>query len=94
MIEIWGVDEIAYKVDDIARRVESAARGAWDEDPLLNGPQRSGEGLKQADVDRVLTEQRRHGQATNAATESEGFERPEPLTLARLHAVKRAALFG
>jgi hypothetical protein len=25
---------------------------------------------------------------------SETFERPEPLTLAKLHAVKRAALFG
>ena len=25
---------------------------------------------------------------------SEKFERPEPLTLAKLHAVKRAALFG
>ena len=55
MIEIWGVDDIAFKVDDIAAKMQAFAdvtvRG---NDPLLHGPQTRGEGLKQDDVDRML----------------------------------------
>jgi chemotaxis regulatin CheY-phosphate phosphatase CheZ len=79
MIEIWGVD-IAFKVDDMAAKMEAQAAAQADE-------QRRGEGLKQADVDRML-------RARDEKTRARGFERPEPLTLAELHAVKRAALFG
>ena len=119
MIEIWGVDDIAFKVEDIAARMEVLAEAAVpDEGHLLNGPQRRGEGLKQDDVDRVLWQRDAKTlgaaglqAAAPAAPEAaapvpsspspaegeaggEAFERPEPLTLAKLHAVKRAALFG
>jgi hypothetical protein len=87
MIEIWGVDDIAFKVEDIAGKMEALAAPADQDAALLtNGPAGKGEGLKQDDVDRMLgTRDARHGGPT--------FE-PEPLTLAELHAVKRAALFG
>jgi chemotaxis protein CheZ len=113
MIEIWGVDDIAFKVGDITSKLEDAAETAAREDGrLLNGPPRKGHGLKQEDIDHMLT-QRDAKAPTPAALEVEApvrpddrvpvapgvgmgetFERPEPLTLARLHAVKRAALFG
>jgi chemotaxis protein CheZ len=86
MIEIWGVDDIAFKVDDMAAKMEAQAAAQADEH-FLQGPQRRGEGLKQADVDRML-------RARDEKTRARGFERPEPLTLAELHAVKCAALFG
>jgi chemotaxis regulatin CheY-phosphate phosphatase CheZ len=55
MIEIWGVDDIAFKVDDIAAKMKAFADVAVrDDDRLLHGPQLRGEGLKQADVDRML----------------------------------------
>jgi chemotaxis protein CheZ len=116
MIEIWGVDDIAFKIDDIAARMEAFAEAAGrDGERLLNGPQRKGEGLRQDDVDHMLSEREtkapspvgfeaqavadraptwkaaRHAPGSAAG---EAFERPEPLTLAKLHAVKRAALFG
>jgi chemotaxis regulatin CheY-phosphate phosphatase CheZ len=68
---------------------------------LLNGPPSEGEGLDQADVDAMMG--RLHGPragpsgrppARTTGPEGEPFERPEPLTLSELHAVKRAALFG
>jgi chemotaxis regulatin CheY-phosphate phosphatase CheZ len=67
---------------------------------LLNGPPGDGEGLDQSDVDTMMGQ--RHeppaGRLGRAAApdgpEGEPFERPEPLTLSRLHAAKRAALFG
>ncbi len=97
MIEIWGVDDIAFKIDDIAARMEAFAEAAGREDGhLLNGPQRRGDGLKQDDVDHVLNqrEAKAPGPEVSRAGDGGTFERPEPLTLAKLHAVKRAALFG
>lgn len=118
MIEIWGVDDIAFKVDDIASKLEAFAGTAVREDThLLNGPPRKGDGLKQDDIDRMLRSRDAKAQASTGLDEagpswkeepqvpkssyraegeggSEKFERPEPLTLAKLHAVKRAALFG
>jgi chemotaxis protein CheZ len=94
MIEIWGVEDIAQKVDTVTGEMERAAR---EESSLLGGPQKHGDSLRQHDVDEML----RQGKATAAeaqaqteAPEGERFERPEPLTLDKLHAVKRAALFG
>jgi hypothetical protein len=112
MIEIWGVDDIAFKVDDIATKMKAFADVAVREDDrLLHGPQLRGKGLKQADVDRML--KGRDGRARAAATiasaslgsgdvpgaaaapsDAAAFDRPEPLTLAELDAIKRAALFG
>ena len=55
MIEIWGVDDIAFKVDDIAAKMQAFAEVAVrGNDPFLQGPQTRGEGLKQDDVDRML----------------------------------------
>jgi chemotaxis protein CheZ len=98
MIEIWGVEDIAHRVGEVATEME---RAALEESPLLGGPQKGGEGLRQDDVDAVL----RQGKSESApapqaepapqeAPQEERFERPEPLTLSELHAVKRAALFG
>jgi chemotaxis regulatin CheY-phosphate phosphatase CheZ len=92
MIEIWGVDDIAFKVDDIASKMQAFAEAVRD-DSLLRGPQAKGEGLKQDDVDRMLHESRAQAEP-GAYRDDQGFERPEPLTLAELDAVKRAALFG
>jgi chemotaxis protein CheZ len=102
MIEIWGVDDIGYRVDDIARRMQAFAETSLREDAgLLSGPQRRGKGLKQDDVDRMLTA-RGERLATPEAHEppmaerqDEGrFKRPDPLTFAELEGVKRASLFG
>jgi chemotaxis regulatin CheY-phosphate phosphatase CheZ len=96
MIEIWGVDDIAFKVDDIASKMQEFAEVVRDES-LLRGPQRSGEGLKQDEVDRMLREARTQaGEKPGGAEagESRRFARPEPLTYAALDPVKRAALFG
>ena len=67
MIEIWGVDDIAFKVDDIAAKMKAFADVAVrDDDRLLHGPQLRDEGLKQDDVDRML--KGRDGLARAAAT--------------------------
>jgi len=103
MIEIWGVD-------DIASRFAALESMAEQEQHLANGPQRRGLGLGQDDIDAMLVGAAKpQGEAIGgapAAAEPEAapapggeqavgaFEPPEPLTLARLHAVKRAALFG
>jgi chemotaxis protein CheZ len=100
MIEIWGVDDIAAKVDDIAGRMQNFASSALrQEAELLHGPQVRGKGLKQDDVDRMLTVQGETAAREAAAETPKGadalhFERPEPLTFAELEAVKRATLFG
>ena len=117
MIEIWGVDDIAYKVGEISSKMsEFEHLGSGESDPLMRGPQRRGGGLKQRDVDAMLVAEEiwpaqaraaERGSAAGPAPERSGayapqpeagepdrFERPEPLTLAKLHAVKRAALFG
>ncbi|MBC8013253.1 MAG: hypothetical protein H7X74_04110 [Methyloceanibacter sp.] len=112
MIEIWGVDDIAFKVDDIATKMQAFAEAVRD-DSLLHGPHASG--LKQDDVDRMLKGREARVQAAAsaaaaslqlgeeplvsaapapAAGDGGAFEPPEPLTLAKMHAVKRAALFG
>ena len=116
MIEIWGVEDIAFTVDRLSSKL--TAEVVQDvPDSLSRGPQGRGGGLKQDDVDAMLTEDERllpkrsrqsfgpAGDAKGAPPESNtsrtgrtrsetGFERPEPLTLAQLQAVKRAALFG
>ena len=110
MIEIWGVDDIAFKVDDIASKMKTFAEAVRD-DSLLYGPHASG--LKQVDVDRMLKGRDAMAQASPAAASLQlgeeplvsaapapaagdggAFEPPEPLTLAAMHAVKRGALFG
>lgn len=96
MIEIWGVDEVALKVGDATERLERVAQG--DAAPL-DGPQAQGDGLRQADVDQMLGGPPMAPPLAEAEPDAEedraeSFERPEPLTLDKLHAVKRAALFG
>jgi chemotaxis regulatin CheY-phosphate phosphatase CheZ len=82
MIEIWGVDDIAFKVDDIATRMKAFADVAVREDDrLVHGPQLRGQGLKQDDVDRML--KGRDGRARAAADLASapiesGPERPAP----------------
>jgi hypothetical protein len=65
-----------------------AERPKEDNTPL-NRPQADLEGMTQKDVDQMLM-------PTQAPSLGQGavFERPEPLTLAKLHAIKRAVLFG
>jgi chemotaxis regulatin CheY-phosphate phosphatase CheZ len=110
MIEIWGVDDIAFKVDDIASKMQTFAESVREDSQLLHGPQVKGEGLRQEEVDRMLRDARALMAASESLEESVAaaagleppasnsgngsFERPEPLTLADLDAVKRAALFG
>ena len=107
MIEIWGVDDIAFRVDDFGSRMRSFAEQVRDGAGLLHGPQAQAEGLKQDDVDRMMREARGQlGTAASAAPDEAGapsaspaepragFEWPEPLSLAELDAVKRAAQFG
>jgi hypothetical protein len=103
MIEIWGVDDIAYRIDDTASKMQASADAAGEtgmrEGRLVNGPQRRGEGLRQDDVDRVITERagKPHGPESAAgasSAEPRSFEPLDPLTIATLDAVKRAALFG
>jgi chemotaxis regulatin CheY-phosphate phosphatase CheZ len=107
MIEIWGVDDIAFKVEDIASKMRSVAEQAREEERLLHGPAARDPGLKQDDVDRVLRDASRAlsaaseslgdnaaGMPAQGMAEAQSFERPEPLTLAELDAIKRAALFG
>jgi chemotaxis regulatin CheY-phosphate phosphatase CheZ len=94
MIEVWGVDDITSKVDEVAARTKRLAREDAD---LLSGPPGEGEGLKQDDVDEMLMQPQGPATPDEAPTEAsqgERFERPEPLTLSQLHGVKRAALFG
>jgi hypothetical protein len=126
MIEIWGLDDIAFMEEAAHHEGETSKAG------LLSGPLPDGKALKQDDVDRMLVTgvagapgmsarseapvaepypQRFEPQATSVAPSSapalgpaggaagsptghEEFEPPDPLTLATLHAVKRAALFG
>ena len=57
MIEIWGVDDIAYQAWTTSQagcRPMPRPRPARKRN-LLNGPQGRGKGLKQDDIDRMLT---------------------------------------
>jgi chemotaxis protein CheZ len=92
MIEIWGVDDIVCKVDDIASKMHAFAEAVRDDAALLHGPQPKGERLKQDDIDRMLHDAAGH--RSSPAEDGSRFERPEPLTLADLDAIKRSALFG
>lgn len=110
MIASWGGERIAGKVDDIAAKMETLVEAASGDDaPLLNGPQRIGEGLQQDEVDRMLTGRETAApQPTPASAgdtplqpssrlderETPGFARPNPLIFAELDVVKRATLFG
>jgi chemotaxis protein CheZ len=67
MIEIWGVDDIAFKVDDIAAKMKDFAETVRDDDRLLSGPQRKGDGLKQEDVDLMMTGRETRAQAAVSA---------------------------
>jgi chemotaxis protein CheZ len=94
MIEIWGVEDIAHRVGALTTKME---RGALEESALLGGPPKHGEGLWQGDVDEMLRRGKTpapRAQARPEAPQGERFERPEPLTLDKLPAVKREALFG
>jgi chemotaxis protein CheZ len=102
MIEIW-------EVDDMVSRLAAIESMAEEDQHLLDGPQRGGRALKHDDVELMLEAAgaKPHGQTGPAAPGAQGasaplrsevaagaFDPPEPLTLARLDAVKRAALFG
>ena len=79
MIEIWGVDDIAFKVDDIASKMQAYAETTLREDShLLNGPQSRGQGLKQADVDRVLLTPREQEPPRAAAPEAPSKTQQSP----------------
>jgi chemotaxis protein CheZ len=79
MIEIWGVDDIAFKVDDIAAKMKSFAETVRDDDHLLGGPPKRGDGLKQEDVDRMMTGRETRAQAAVSATASfHHSEEPPP----------------
>jgi len=94
MIEIWGVEDIAHKVDALTSEMQ---RAAVEESPPLGGPQRHGEGLQQHDVDEMLRREKAfapQAQARPQGSQGERFERPEPLSLDKLPPVKREALFG
>ncbi len=70
MIEIWGVDDIAHRVDDIASRMQTYAKTALREGvDLLNRPQGKDKGLRQDDVDRMLS-LREQPPASGAAQEA------------------------
>jgi chemotaxis protein CheZ len=70
MIEIWGVDDIAFEVADIASKMRSFAESVRDQTGLLHGPQDGGEDVKQADVDRMLREARAQAAAEGGREES------------------------
>lgn len=100
MIEIWGVDDIAFRVEDIAAKMEVFAEANLrGEAHLLNGPQSKGEGLKQEDIDLMLKQRDAKAHAARApeaapAAPRRQFDELEPLTFVELDAVRRAALFG
>jgi hypothetical protein len=88
MIEIWGVDDIAFKVDDIASKMHAFADTTRDDDVLLHGPQARGEGLRQDDVDRMMKGRDAMAQAAMSAAaaalrESEAMAAPEARSAGR-----------
>ena len=79
MIEIWGVDDIAHRVDDIASRMQTYAKTALREGAdLLNGPQGKDKGLRQDDVDRMLSLREQPPAASGAAQEAPPRRPGEP----------------
>ncbi len=55
MIEIWGVDDIAFKVDDIASKMKSFADRCATTTICCTVRRQRGDGLKQDDVDSMMT---------------------------------------
>ena len=91
----------AWRSGGAVRTTPPRERGGEEDRHLLSGPPKDGEGLDQRDVDAMLkqphapdTQGASDRPAAAAAAAAEPFERPEPLSLSELHAVKRAALFG
>jgi chemotaxis protein CheZ len=82
MIEIWGVDDIAFKVDDIASKMRSFAESVREEAGLLHGAQDGGEGLKPADVDRMLREARAQAAAVGGLEEGVATAGPDAYSAA------------
>ena len=91
----------AWRSGGAVRTTPPRERGGEEDRHLLSGPPKDGEGLDQRDVDAMLKQP--HAPDTQGASDrpaaaeaaaAEPFERPEPLSLSELHAVKRAALFG
>ena len=91
----------AWRSGGAVRTTPPRERGGEEDRHLLSGPPKDGEGLDQRDVDAMLKQP--HAPVTQGASDrpaaaeastAEPFERPEPLSLSELHAVKRAALFG
>jgi len=91
----------ALRSGGAVRTAPPRERGGEEDRHLLSGPPKDGEGLDQRDVDAMLKQP--HAPVTQGASDrpaaaeastAEPFERPEPLSLSELHAVKRAALFG
>lgn len=68
---------------------ETRAELPKEDNTPLNRPQADLEGMTQENVDQMLMPAQNPSLGQGAM-----FERPEPLTLAKLHAIKRAALFG
>jgi chemotaxis protein CheZ len=104
MIEIWGVDDIAARLAALEQKAvveqpllsgpqgKKSALKQDDIDAMLAGAAK----LQGEAVAGPPSPQTAPGAAPALRSEvaASGFEAPEPLTLARLHAVKRAALFG
>lgn len=80
MIEIWGVDDIAFKVDDIASKMHAFAEAVRDDGRLLHGPQARGDGLKQDDVDRMLKGREVRAQTAASVAATSLRESDGPLT--------------
>ena len=82
MIEIWGVDDIAFKVDDIASKMQASPTRCATTTVCCTAL-RQGEGLKQDDVDRMMKGRDARAQAAVSAAaaslrESEGTLRRRP----------------
>ena len=69
---------------------EAQAELPQEDSTPLSSPQENAEEMTQEDVDRMLMQ----AQAPGLQHQGAMFERPEPLTLAKLHAIKQAASFG
>lgn len=66
------------------------ASAAQEDHTIPSSPEASVEGMTQEDVDQMAIQ----AQEPTLEHQNAGFERPEPLTLAKLHAIKQAAIFG
>jgi hypothetical protein len=90
MIQIWGVDDIAFKVEDIASKMHSHAGQARENEGLLQSPAAKDEGLKQDDVDRVLRDAFRGCRRPLKAWER-AWQSPRPSSRSRAPRGRRAS---